>query len=154
MRHLLLCLLWLCTPALAQGGLTLVPVTITVISGQQTVGIRSDAQGVISVNLEGRWQEVGTIDAQGVFKSNAPTLELDEEGYFVSDGDTTPLRLDDSATLSMSGTDVFRIQSSNLIEIEPMQHALQGNISSLRVEAAPGGDKLAAYMVAIYLLMI
>lgn len=68
--------------------------------------------------------------------------------------EATPIRLDENATVSVDGLEVFRVQASNLIEIEPIGHALPRSISSVRIEASPGGDRLAAYLIAIYLLMM
>jgi hypothetical protein len=157
MRRLALWFLLLhCSLALAQGGLTIMPVTVTVSSGQRTVGLRTDARGTLSVRIDGQWQVVGAVDARGSLsnRSGDQVLELDGEGSLVTGGDTTPLRLDDNATLSLSGLDVLRVQSSTLIEIEPIAHALPCSITGVRIESPPGGDKLAAYLVAVYVLLL
>ena len=153
---LLLTLLAVSMPALAQSPLAIVPVKVTIITGQQSVVLRTDPRGQLTISAKGRTVEVGRIAPDGSFaaQTDGQTLALDEQGYFVHNEDTTPIRLDDNATVSVDGLDVFRVQSSNLIEVEPIAHALPRTISSVRIEASPGGDRLAAYLIAIYLLMM
>lgn len=157
-RALLSLVLLLCcgTSTLAQGGLSIVPVTVTISSGQQTVGLRTNADGHLFVNTGGEWKAVGILSPEGELytRPEAPSLELDNEGYFVSDGDTTPLRLEDSGTVSMDRLEIFRVQTSTLVEIEPIGHAVHRNITGVRIQAPPGGDKLAAYLIAVYILMM
>lgn len=153
---LLLALLAATAPAFAQTPLGIVPVKVSITTGQESVVIRTDDRGQIAISAKGRTVDVGRIAPDGSFtaQTDGQTLTLDEQGYFVHNEDTTPIRLDDNATVSVDGLDVFRVQSSNLIEIEPIDHALPRAIGSVRIEASPGGDRLAAYLIAIYLLMM
>ena len=153
---LLLALLAVSSPALAQSPLAIVPVKVTVTSGQESVVLRTDARGQLTISAEGRTVDVGRIAPDGSFtaQTDGQTLALDEQGYFVHNDDTSPIRLDDNATVSIDSLDVFRVQTSNLVEIEPIEHALPRAISSVRIEVSPGGDRLAAYLIAIYLLMM
>lgn len=158
MKTYILFVLLLCfgSATLAQGGLGIMPVTVTVSAGQRTVVLRTNAEGHVLVKTGSEWKAIGILSPEGSLytRPEAPTLELDSEGFFVWNGDTTPLRLEDSATVSMNRLEIFRVQGSSLIEIEPIAHALPGNISAVRVQAPPGGDKLAAYLIVVYLLLM
>lgn len=143
------------SPVSAQS-LPLAAVEVTIVSGQQTTKLRTDAQGRLFITVGGPWKEVGRIDSSGtlVTAPGNPSLELDSEGSFVADGDITPLRLDDNATVSMSGLDIFRVQTLSFVAMEPIAQALGRDIHSVRITGSTAGDKLAAYLVVLYVLMV
>jgi hypothetical protein len=131
------------------------PLTVTIESGQRTVVLRTDGEGRLFASNGGAFQAVAIISPEGSLytQPDSPALALDSQGYLLTDGDLTPLRLDDRATLSLNGLEIYRVQGATLIQIEPIEHALHKPIRNVRIQGPVAADKLAAYLIATYLLL-
>ncbi len=155
MRTLIIFLL-LALPTLAQSPLKLGDVIVTVGSGQQTVTLRCDARGMVGLKEGQRWRLVGTLTSAGELTTGqgVPNLSLGEENQFESGGDFTPIRLDDRAVVSTEQVEVFQVRSGVYTEMLPTQQAIGRAISGVRIEGEPGTDRLAAYLIVVYLLLL
>ena len=154
MRTLIILLL-LALPTLAQSPLKLGDVIVTVGSGQQTVTLRCDARGMVGLKEGQRWRLVGTLNSAGELTGQGVSnLSLGEDNQFESGGDFTPIRLDDRAVVSTEQVEVFQVRSGVFTEMLPTQQAIGRAISGVRIEGEPGTDRLAAYLIVVYLLLL
>lgn len=152
----LLLLVLLVTPALAQGPIHLGPVIVTITSGQQTVSLRCDERGYVGLKEGERWKLVGTLDEAGTLTTTqgVPSLSLGEKEHFEQGGDFTPIRLDDRAVVSMNEVEVFAVRGGSFTQMMPAEQAIGRALSRVHIQATPGTDRLAAYLIVIYLLLL
>ena len=155
MRTLVILLL-LALPTLAQSPLKLGDVIVTVGSGQQTVTLRCDARGMVGLKEGQRWRLLGTLSSEGELAASPgiTNLSLGQDNQFESGGDFTPIRLDERAVVSTEQVEVFQVRSGVYTEMLPTQQAHGRAISGVRIEGEPGTDRLAAYLIVVYLLLL
>lgn len=155
MRTLIILLL-LALPTLAQSPLKLGDVIVTVGSGQQTATLRCDARGMVGLKEGQRWRLLGTLSPEGELAASPGirSLSLGQDNQFESGGDFTPIRLDERAVVSTEQVEVFQVRSGVFTQMLPTEQALGRAISGVRIEGEPGTDRLAAYLIVVYLLLL
>lgn len=153
-RLLVICLglsLWL-SPAVAQERLELVALTLDFTSGQKSISLRTDAQGGVFGRIDGRWQQLGRVDSQARFRWGEQSIALDAQGTFLLNEEATPLRLEGEATVCLQDLPVYRVEALTWHELAPVAHAFGVPITQVRFSGPIRGDRLAAFLMAVYLL--
>src|SRR5690606_21711927 len=98
---------------------------------------------------------VGKVTENGQFISSEGEMmvSLDAEGYLVAERERTTLRMDESATLIFEGKSVMRVEDGKVLNLAASEEFAE-QLRHIEIVAEPGSDRLVAYLLCLYLLLI
>lgn len=127
-------------------------VTIPGEEGEEPFVIRGDAQGVIVLQMGSETKPFGQLSAAGLFENQqegiAIQLQTGGDFWLPKEKQKIPVRIDPDGTLQMEGRPMFRVQQGKLTLLDE-EAPVPDN---LQLQAAPGTDRMLAFILGILVL--
>ena len=156
---LILCLLaFLVSPTLGEqdlSKLSLSKATLYFGVGPERMALQTDGTGAVSFQMGDESEDVGKVTGNGEFISSEgeTIMSLDAEGFLVADGERTTIRIDEAAILEFESKPVLKIEAGKILKLEASEEFAQ-QLKDIEVAAEPGSDRLVAFLLCLYLLVV